>query len=101
AIRPEVVLSHGPWTHAVLGPGVPASTPLIFYAHNPSSRDWLHRLAAGRRPTHVLVNSEFTRRSVDALFPGVTTDVVTYVLAGSVGGRPNGGVRGVVAPTGE
>ena len=84
---PDVVVSHGPWTHAVLGAGVPRSIPLVFYCHNPVSSDWLHWLAARRLPDYVLANSDFTRRSVASLFPGAVSEVVTCVVAGSLTGR--------------
>jgi glycosyltransferase involved in cell wall biosynthesis len=86
ALRPDVVVSHGPWTHAALGAGVRHSVPLVFYCHNPATPDWLHWLAARRRADYVLANSEFTRRTVGTLFPGVRSETVTYVLAGGLSG---------------
>ena len=100
-LRPDVVVSHGAWTHAVFGEGVPDSTPLVFYCHNPVTRDWLHRLAARRSPEYVLANSEFTRRSVSSLFPAVGSAVVTYVLTGSVAGRRRPELRAGLASPGD
>jgi glycosyltransferase involved in cell wall biosynthesis len=101
ALRPDVVVSHGAWTHAVLGEGVPHSTPLVFYCHNPVTRNWLHGLAARRSPEYVLANSEFTRRSVNSLFPAVESAVVTYVLTGSVAGCSKPELRADLAAPGD
>jgi glycosyltransferase involved in cell wall biosynthesis len=86
-LRPDVVVTHGPWTHAALAAGVRRPVPVVFYCHNPATPDWLHWLAGRRRADYVLANSEFTRRSVGTLFPGVKSETVTYVLAGALSGR--------------
>jgi glycosyltransferase involved in cell wall biosynthesis len=80
ALRPDLVVSHGPWTHAVLAPAVREGRPLVHYCHNPPGTDWLHRLAARCVPDRILANSEFTRRPVSSVFPGVPSEVVPYVL---------------------
>jgi glycosyltransferase involved in cell wall biosynthesis len=100
-LGPDVVVSHGAWTQAVFGEGVPNSTPLVFYCHNPVTGDWLHWLAARRSPEYVLANSEFTRRSVSSLFPGVGSAVVTYVLTGSVAGSKRPELRAELASPGD
>ena len=100
-LHPDVVVSHGAWTQAVLGEAVPNSTPLVFYCHNPVSRDWLHRLAARRSPEFVFANSEFTRRSVSSLFPAVGSAVVTYVLTGSVAGCRRPELRADLSSAGD
>jgi glycosyltransferase involved in cell wall biosynthesis len=87
AVRPDVVVSHGPWTHGALAAGVRGAVPVVFYCHNPVTADWLHWLAGRRRADYVLANSEFTRRTVASLFPGVRSETVTYVLAGTLSGR--------------
>jgi glycosyltransferase involved in cell wall biosynthesis len=86
ALRPDVVVSHGPWAHAALAAGVRRSVPVVFYCHNPATRDWLHWLAGRGRVDYVLANSEFTRRSIGTLFPAVRSETVTYVLAGALSG---------------
>ena len=100
-LHPDVVVSHGAWTHAVLAEGVPRSTPVVFYCHNPVTHDWLHRLAAQRPPEYVLANSQFTRRSVGSLFAEAPSEVVTYVLTGSVAGSTRAELRREFASPGE
>src|SRR5262249_1926445 len=79
-LSPHVVVSHGPWAHVVLGGGVPTSVPRVFFLHGPATGDWLDWLASLRPPVSVLTNSEYSRRTVEAAFPGISSQVVRYVL---------------------
>jgi glycosyltransferase involved in cell wall biosynthesis len=79
-IHPDAVISHGAWAHAVLGATVPARIPRIFFLHGAASGHWLERLAALRPPTQVLTNSEYSRKTLHAIFPRTPSRVVRFVL---------------------
>jgi glycosyltransferase involved in cell wall biosynthesis len=77
-LRPDVVVSHGCWPHAVFAPVVRAARlPLVYWAHDANSgRHWLERWAARTPPDLVLANSKLTQASLPCLFPDVPSEVV-------------------------
>jgi glycosyltransferase involved in cell wall biosynthesis len=83
----DVVVCHSAWAHAMFG-HVPRSfgVPVVFYLHDLAVPEhWLERWAARCRPVHAIANSEFTRASLDALWPRVESSVVHYPIeTGSV-----------------
>jgi glycosyltransferase involved in cell wall biosynthesis len=61
--RPDIVVTHGPWVHCLLGPVVQrAGLPLALFFHNPPALHWLDLLARRTRPQIVIANSSFTLR---------------------------------------
>jgi glycosyltransferase involved in cell wall biosynthesis len=80
AARPDVVVTHGPWPHAVFAAAVRRVGGRLVYAiHNPADdRHWLERWAARTPPDLVIANSRFTAGTVGAIFPGVNAPVVFY-----------------------
>jgi glycosyltransferase involved in cell wall biosynthesis len=76
--RPDVVVTHGAWSHAVAAPVVRRSaTVLAHWVHTPPSGEhWLERWARRTPPDVVIANSLFTAASVARLFPRVFMAVV-------------------------
>lgn len=78
-LKPDVVISHGPWTHAILGPVVrQKGIPLVFWSHDVALEPlpWLERLARRIPPDLVICNSNYTRNGFQGLYPGVPSRVV-------------------------
>jgi glycosyltransferase involved in cell wall biosynthesis len=82
--RPDVVVHHGCWPHAVFAPATRSrSLPLVFWAHDlHSGRHWLERWARRSRPDLVLANSRVTDSSLPGLFPGVRRAVLYNPVPG-------------------
>ena len=74
--RPDVVVCHSCWPHAVFAPEVrEAGLPLAFYAHDvPSGHGWLERWAQRTPPDLVIANSRYTATAVPKLFPNVRVE---------------------------
>ncbi|HEX5272185.1 MAG TPA: glycosyltransferase family 4 protein [Gemmataceae bacterium] len=68
--RPDVVIHHGCWPHAVFAPVARSrSVPFVFWAHDlPTGRHWLERWARRTRPDLVLANSRATDAALVRLF---------------------------------
>lgn len=83
AARPDVVVTHSVWPHAVFAPAVQqAGVRLVFAAHNfLAGRHWSERWAARTRPDRVIANSHATAATVPAVFPGVKGEVIYYPVA--------------------
>jgi glycosyltransferase involved in cell wall biosynthesis len=81
--RPDVVVCHGCWSHALFAPVARAKgLPLVFWAHDtPEGTHWLERLAMRTPPDLALANSRFTAGRLDRLFPGVPREVFFYPVA--------------------
>jgi glycosyltransferase involved in cell wall biosynthesis len=76
--RPDVVVTHGAWSHAIAAPVVRSSAVVLArWVHAPPSGDhWLERWARRTPPDVAIANSRFTARALAGLFPGVRTEVV-------------------------
>jgi glycosyltransferase involved in cell wall biosynthesis len=75
--RPEVVVTHDSWPHTVFGPVAwRAGVRLVHSIHgNVNKRRWLDWFASRTRPDLVVANSQFTAKSVAAVFPVVPVEV--------------------------
>lgn len=69
--RPDVVLCHSFWPHAVFAATVrKAGAPLVFWTHDtPKGEHWLERLAGRVPPDLAIANSHFTLTALPAIFP--------------------------------
>jgi glycosyltransferase involved in cell wall biosynthesis len=69
--RPDVVICHGCWPHALFAPVIRRHRiALTYWAHDaPTGRHWLERLAARTPPDLVLANSHYTAAALPRLFP--------------------------------
>lgn len=81
--RPDAVVCHASWPHALLGPVAHrAGLPLVYWQHDlidkPSRID---RLAARARPRLVVANSQSTAATTPRLFPGVGVEVIYCPVA--------------------
>ncbi|MGL4554806.1 MAG: glycosyltransferase family 4 protein [Gemmataceae bacterium] len=88
--KPEVVVCHECWPHALFAPVAKrAGVRLAFAAHDThAGTHWVERWAGWTRPDVVLANSEVTRSTLGALFPGVPAEVAYLPVApGAVGDR--------------
>jgi glycosyltransferase involved in cell wall biosynthesis len=93
--KPDVVICHGAWAHAVCGPAARRlGIFLIYWQHDlispgavqgvgfieglrrRSSR--FERIAARTPPDLVIVNTHFTAKSTPEIFPGVPVEVMYY-----------------------
>ncbi|HET6574199.1 MAG TPA: glycosyltransferase family 4 protein [Fimbriiglobus sp.] len=83
ADRPDAVVAHSPWPHAVFAPVVRrAGVRLVFAAHNfLARRHWVERWAARTRPDRVIANSHATAATTPTVFPGQVAEVVYYPVA--------------------
>lgn len=81
--RPDVVVCHACWPHAVFAPVVRrAGLPLVFWMHDTARGDhWLERLASRTPPDLALINSHTTAATLPRLFPGVAHEVLYYPVA--------------------
>ncbi|MBV8232582.1 MAG: glycosyltransferase family 4 protein [Planctomycetaceae bacterium] len=75
--RPEVVVAHGSWLHAVFAPAVRgAGARLVHFVHvEKTGRHWLERWVAHTPPHLVVANSRFTAGSVGPVFPGTRVEL--------------------------
>lgn len=80
--RPDVVVTHGAWSHAMAAPAVRKNgTTLVHWLHNPAlGKQWLERWANRAPPDLVIANSRFTA-ATSRLFAGVRTTVACSPLA--------------------
>ena len=71
ADAPDVVVTHGPWVHAMAGPVVRAAgVRCAFFAHGPfAGRHWIERLARRVPPDLVIANSRWVASSLAAFTP--------------------------------
>jgi glycosyltransferase involved in cell wall biosynthesis len=78
--RPDVVVSHSPWAHAVFAPAVRAArVPLVFWRHGATDgRHWLERWARRTAPDLMICNSRFGAATAPRLFRGVPCEVLYY-----------------------
>jgi glycosyltransferase involved in cell wall biosynthesis len=78
AERPDVVVTHGAWSHAIAASVVRRSARgLAHWVHGPPSGDhWLERWARRTPPDVAIANSRFTAASLVRLFPRVSAAVV-------------------------
>lgn len=76
--RPDAVICHGAWTHALLGPTARRKgCRLAFWMHDlVSGRHWLERLARRTPPDLVLAASRYTANTLPCLFPGARAEVL-------------------------
>lgn len=76
--RPDAVLCHACWPHALFAPVVRQhGLPLIFWTHDVlTGRHWLERWSRRTPPDLVLCNSRFTRATVSSVFAGVPSEVI-------------------------
>jgi glycosyltransferase involved in cell wall biosynthesis len=72
------VICHAPWAQAIFGRAIArAGVPLVFWAHDVmTGRHWTERWARRSRPDLVVCNSEFTARSLPALYKAVPATVI-------------------------
>ena len=90
AQRPELVVSHGGWPHALFAPVARrAGTRVVFAAHGfLAGRHWIEWWAARTPPDVVIFNSHATAATVSTVFPGVKAEVVYYPVAPTTVGDP-------------
>jgi glycosyltransferase involved in cell wall biosynthesis len=76
--RPDAVVCHASWPHALFGPVARrAGLPPVHWQHNLlEAPGWIDRLAMRVRPRLVVANSRATAASASRLFPGVPVEVV-------------------------
>jgi len=76
--RPEVVIAHSSWPHAVFAPVVRRSgVRLVNFVHGVANgRHWLERWASRTRPDLVVANSRFTAGSAAKLFLDIPVEVL-------------------------
>jgi glycosyltransferase involved in cell wall biosynthesis len=76
--RPDAVICHGAWAHALLGPTARRKgCRLAFWMHDlAGGRHWLERLARRTPPDLVLANSRYTAGTLPRLFPEASAEVL-------------------------
>jgi glycosyltransferase involved in cell wall biosynthesis len=76
--RPDVVICHECWPHALFAPVVRRSgLPLVFWAHDlHSGLGWPERWARRTPPDLVLANSRATLATLEVLFPSALAEVL-------------------------
>jgi glycosyltransferase involved in cell wall biosynthesis len=94
AERPDVVITHGAWSHAIAAPVVRRSgATLVHWVHNPAlGKHWLERWANRTPPDLVIANSQFTA-STTRLFPDIRSAVAYSPLAPRPAGAERAGIR--------
>lgn len=68
-IQPDIVMCHGPWSHALFGRVArKAGLPLMLWMHNQASGDWWPERATARNPPDfVICNSLYTAGTLPKL----------------------------------
>ncbi len=86
--RPDVAVTHSPWTHAILAPVVREhGIPLVHWRHGASDgRHWLERWARRTPPDLTIAVSRFVASSAGLLFPRVRTEVLYAPVESAAGG---------------
>lgn len=82
--RPDVVVAHGSWSLAVLGPEVrKAGIPLVYWTHDrvASPMPWQEKWAKLTPPDLVIANSHYTAAGQDDLYPGIPRQVIYCALS--------------------
>lgn len=81
--RPDVVVAHGSWCLALLGPAVrQAGIPLVYWTHDrvteplPFQERWAQRT----RPDFLIANSRYTSEGQGALYSDVPSQVIYCAL---------------------
>ena len=76
--RPDVVVTHGAWSHAMFGRTVlAAGIRLVHWQHDPfGGRHWTERLAGWSSPDAVICNSHYTAATLRNVFPAAPYRVV-------------------------
>ncbi|HMK29816.1 MAG TPA: glycosyltransferase family 4 protein [Terriglobales bacterium] len=74
----DVVICHSPWCLAIFGPAARRSRlPLLLWVHGALDRKhWVDGWARWHRPDFAICNSQFTQSTLDALFPGLASEVL-------------------------
>ena len=67
--KPDSVMCHGPWSHALFGPEARnAGIPLIFWMHNQATGNWWPERATARHPPDLVIcNSQYTASTLPKL----------------------------------
>ncbi len=97
-IGADVVVCHGTWTRALLGPAAQrAGVPLVFFMHGfGQPGHWLERWAQRVRPQLALSNSQAVHRELQATCPDTRCEVAYYpvdVRPASLGGEERAALR--------
>jgi glycosyltransferase involved in cell wall biosynthesis len=94
-IRPDVVMCHSAWPYALFaGTARRAHLPVGFWLHDAvRGTHWTERWARFRRPDIVIYNSEYTGRTVRAMFPRARSELVHCPVSASPGRADREGVR--------
>ena len=87
----DAVVCHACWPHVVFAPAVRASgVRLINWVHDDlKGKHWIERWASRTPPDAVIVNSDFSAKSVAKVFPNVPSEVVYYPIEGAVIADPS------------
>ena len=80
--RPDAVICHACWPHALFGPVVRRTgVPAVFWMHDRAEgRHWLERLASRTPPDLVIANSRGTAATLPHLFPGAPVEVLPSMV---------------------
>ncbi len=84
ASRPDIVVCHGSWSQALLGPTVRAAgIPLVYWTHDrvTTPLPWQERWAKATRPDFVVSNSRYTAEGQKGLYDGIAGEVIYCALA--------------------
>jgi glycosyltransferase involved in cell wall biosynthesis len=83
ANRPDVVVCHGCWPHALFGPVARrAGCPLVYWMHDwAGSGQWAEYRSLRVVPDLVVVNSHTIATSLPQLFPSAPYEVLYYPIA--------------------
>lgn len=81
-LRPDVVICHSPWSHAIFAPVVRRfGIPLAFWAHGPAlGKHWLERWANRTQADLVIANSQWTREHL-RIFRQTANQILYYPVA--------------------
>jgi glycosyltransferase involved in cell wall biosynthesis len=82
--RPDVVVCHGSWSQALLGPAVrDAGIPLVYWTHDRvvEPLPWQERWAKTTPPDFIIANSRYTAAGQEALYRDVPAKVIYCALA--------------------
>jgi glycosyltransferase involved in cell wall biosynthesis len=92
--RPDVVVTHSPWAHAIAAPVVKRSrVTLAHWLHSAEDGStWLERWARRTPPDFMIANSAFTARA-STIWKNVPTTVVYYPIAPRAPGVPRARMR--------
>jgi glycosyltransferase involved in cell wall biosynthesis len=92
--RFDIAITHSPWMQLIFGGVIRQhGIPLVFWMHGPCDGHWLQKLASHVHPDFVICNSQWTRSTLNRLYPQISSTVIYAPVAPSSESFDRAGTR--------